>query len=348
MGCWYVAYWEQDMSRGMLGSRGHGRRLRLVVVLALAAVMALPTATSAAGHVSLVVGFNEAAGEAPEGIAVDKRGNIFVSIAPLGQLWKIPAGSTTPEPFGAVAGVTPPGDLGILGLAVDAMGNVYAGVQSADPDVNGVYRFDRRSGDATKIPGSANIGIPNDVAFDKRGNLYISDSAAGAIWRVPRRGNLEMWLADATLAGTGALLGVPIGANGIEYRHGVLYVAVTEQATIVTVPVQPDGDPGTPTVLTSLSSPPDGLSLDAHGTVYAALISESKIVAAASDGSSVSDVAVGAPLDWPSSIAFGTSRGQQRTLYAVNFSIGEAFDAPSGTGPGVLAIDVGVPGMPLP
>ncbi|MDX1619702.1 MAG: SMP-30/gluconolactonase/LRE family protein [Nitriliruptorales bacterium] len=326
-----------------------GSRLRLTWLLAVVVLVATPSVTAAAGHAELVVGFDEAAGELPEGVAIDKRGNIFVSIAPLGELWMIPAGSTTPQLFGAVSGINPLGDLGLLGLAVDAAGNVYGGVQSADVSVNGVYVFDRRTGAAERIPGSQAIGIPNDVAFDKRGNLYITDSAAGAIWRVPRGGQLHLWLDDATLDGTGALgLGVPVGANGIEYRHGILYVAVTEQASLVTVPIEPDGSPGTPAVLTGVPSPPDGLAIDVHGTVYVALISESRIVAVPPDGASVTDTAAGPPLDWPSSIAFGTARGDQKTLFAVNFSIGEGFGAPPGTGPGLVAIDVGVPGMPVP
>lgn len=316
-------------------------------------------ANSAAG---LLYAFDESAGENPEGIAVDKTGNIFVSASALGQIWIIRPGSAGPEVFGAVAGIDPfAGDVGILGLAVDAPGNVYAGVQSSNQAANGVWVFDRKTGAATRIPGSEQIGLANDVAFDKRGTLYITDSAAGAIWRVPKNGALEAWLTDEPLlAGTGALgLGVPIGANGIEYRQGTLYVANTEQALIVTIPVGPRGAPGPATVLTSFPvvevapgvfqpGVPDGLAFDVHGTLYVAQINISTVAAVALDGT-IETVHAGDPLDWPSSIAFGTGRGYGQTLFAVNFSIGEANgDLTDRAGPGVVALPVGMPGMPVP
>lgn len=314
------------------------------------------------GEPSLLYAFDEAAGENPEGIAVDKTGNVFVSASGLGELWIIRPGADGPEAFGRLDGIDPStGDIGILGLAVDAPGNVYAGVQSSNPATNGVWIFDRTSGDATRIPGTEQIAIANDVAFDKRGNLYITDSALGAIWRVPKHGALEAWLTgEPLLAGTGGLgLGVPIGANGIEYRHGTLYVANTEKALILTVPVTPGGAPGPVSVLTTfpvvevapgvfLPGVPDGLALDVHGTLYVAQINLSTISSVAPDGS-IETVHAGDPLDWPSSIAFGTGRGHGQMLFAVNFSIGEANGDPAErAGPGVVALPVGVPGMPVP
>ncbi|NNL47658.1 MAG: hypothetical protein HKO76_04765, partial [Acidimicrobiia bacterium] len=246
----------------------------------------------------LVIAFDESAGQAPEGIAVDKTGNIFVSIAPLGQLWKIAPGSDTPEVFGTISGIDPSaGDLGMLGLATDAQGNVYAGVQSSNAAANGVWVFDRKSGAATRIEGSENVALANDLAFDKRGNLYITDSILGAIWRLPKRGTLAPWLTgDENLAGTGVLgLGVPVGANGIEFRQGTLYVANTEKGLVVTVPVGHDGEPGTSSILAAfpevevqpgvfLPSAADGLALDVLGNVYVAQINLSTIVKVTPDG----------------------------------------------------------------
>ena len=310
----------------------------------------------------LLMSFDEQAGEAPEGVTVDRTGNIFVSIAPLGQLWKIAPGATTPEPFGAIAGIDPSaGDLGLLGLTVDAQGNVYGGVQSSNPAANGVWVFDRKTGEAVRVEGSEAIALANDVAFDKRGNLYITDSILGAIWRLPKHGLLEPWLTgDESLAGTGVLgLGAPIGANGIEFRQGILYVANTEKGMIVAVPVGNDGLSGVTRVLAAFPeievapgvlfpTAPDGLALDVFGNVYVAQINLSTVARVTPNGN-VSVVFSGDPLDWPSSLAFGTSRNQQKTLFAVNFSIGESSgDTEQRMGPGLVAIRVGVPGMPLP
>ena len=46
--------------------------------------------------------------------------------------------------------------------------------------------------------------------------------------------------------------------------------------------------------------------------------------------------------------AFGTARGGRTKLYGVNFSIGELFGLPPGSGPGVFWLDAGVPGFPIP
>lgn len=76
------------------------------------------------------------------------------------------------KPFGAVPGVDPQIDLGLLGLAVDARGNMYGAVVSKA--AQGVWRFDRRSGMAERLQGTAKIGFPNSLAFDRCGNLYVT------------------------------------------------------------------------------------------------------------------------------------------------------------------------------
>lgn len=167
---------------------------------------------------------------------------------------------------------------------------------------------------------------------------------------------MEPWLEeDPNLAGTGNFGGEPIGANGIEFHQGTLYVAVSEQFSIVAVPVESDGTPGLSRVVTTFSpveglpSAPDGLALDVHGQIYVAVISQSRIVRVDPDDGAQQVIASGDPLDWPSSVAFGTGRGERQTLFVVNFSIGELFgDNTPRFGPARVAINAGVPGDPLP
>jgi sugar lactone lactonase YvrE len=320
-------------------------RLGAIAIVAAAAIAATPIAPAhAASDVHILVAFDESAGQNPEGIALDRVGDVFVSVSPLGDLWKIPAGSTTPQPFGHVDGIVAGRDFGLLGLAVDVQGNVYGAVQSADPAANGVWRFDRTTGDATRLPGTQAIGIANGLAFDRRGNLYVTDSAAGAIWRIPRGGTASVWLQDPALTGDGSLqLGVPLGANGIAFRNGRLTVTNTERRTILSIPTW---DPSAIHVVATLADNPDGVAMDVHGNAYVAINLEDLIVRVSPAGS-VDAIASGDPLDFPSSVAFGTARGGRRTLYGVNFSISEIFGRPPGFGPGVFTIDVGVPGMPV-
>ena len=55
---------------------------RSLVVCALALMLALPSLAAASGPVMWIQTYDPAAGEFPEGIAVDKQGNVFVSMAP--------------------------------------------------------------------------------------------------------------------------------------------------------------------------------------------------------------------------------------------------------------------------
>ena len=298
-------------------------------------------------EVHVLVSFDESAGQNTEGMAIDRVGGIYVSVSPLGDLWRIPPGSTQPEPFGHVDGIVPGRDFGMLGLAVDVFGNVYAAVQSANPDADGVWRFDRGTGNATRLPGTESIAIPNGLAFDKQMDLYVTDSFTGAIWRIPWGGNAQVWLQDPALTGDGSL-GLFLGANGIAYRNGLFTVTNTERRTVLQIP-KIGGQPGPISVLTNLppGDNPDGVAMDVHGDAFIAMNLQNAIGEVHPDGS-LDVVASGDPLDFPSSIAFGTARGGRTKLYGVNFSISELFGLPPGSGPGVFWLDAGVPGFPIP
>ena len=59
------------------------KTLSLVMCLVAMLLAAVPGAAQASRHVSTIVEFDPAAGELAEGVAVDKTGNVFVSLAPL-------------------------------------------------------------------------------------------------------------------------------------------------------------------------------------------------------------------------------------------------------------------------
>lgn len=335
------------------GRRRRGGRARSWMVVALVAVLGvLPMAPAGAdGHVQVEYSW----AELTEGITVDKTGNIFVSHSPAGELWKIAPGAAGPEVFGTIEGVDAgAGDLGLVGLAVDSPGNVYGTVVSfSNPDANGVWMFDRRSGEATKAPGSEAIVLANAIAFDKRGNMYVTDSAIGAVWRIPKGwGQAEPWLVDETLAGTGILgVGVDIGANGIAYRQGALYVSNTEKGSIVEIPVGSDGSAGMPSVVFEDASifGIDGIALDVHGDIYATIIAQSAVrKISPARGFTVETLGDTPPVLDASSAAFGTGKGMRSTLFVVNYGVFSQAGFGSDPRPAILAFDVGVPGMPLP
>ena len=327
------------------------RAARSVAALVLASLFVLVMAGAAAAQatVHVVVAFDESKGQNPEGFAIGRDGTLFVSVSPLGDVWRIPPGSTQPQPFAHVNGITPGSDFGLLGLAVDAFGNVYGAVQSANPDANGVWRFDRTTGAATRLPGTAAMGIANGLAFDKQMNLYVTDSARGAIWRIPWGGTASIWLQDTALTGNGSLnLGVPLGVNGLAIQRGVFTVTNTERRTVLQIP-KVGGQPGAISLLASLPNGdnPDGVTMDVFGDAFVAMNLANAIGEVTPSGS-MHVVASGDPLDFPSSVVFGTTRGYRTSIFGVNFSISELFGLPSGPGPGVYRFNAGVPGWPTP
>jgi sugar lactone lactonase YvrE len=324
---------------------------KLVVGYLLAAVLmlALFAPVLAAGHVKTVIEYDRDAGQLPEGVAVDKTGNVYVSLAPLGIIERMsPDGAVTT--FAALPPPEPDG-FGLLGLAVDAPGNVYAANATANPATQGVYRIGA-DGVAERVAGSEAISAPNSLAFDKQGNLYVTDTIFGAVWRIPRGGAAELWLHHETLVGfvlpDPAAPPVPLGANGIAYWKGSLYVANTSEAHIVRIPILGDGSAGTPEIVVKDPlelTPLDGIALDVHGNIYAAVIAQSKVVKIDPNSGAITTVATAADgLDFTASLAFGTGNGERQSLYATNFTIGP----PGGAGPALVKIDAGVPGNPLP
>lgn len=317
------------------------------------------TQTQSAG---IVASFDAASFEISEGVAVDKSGNVYVSLAPLGQIVRFAPGSSDYEVFATV----PDWDLapddyfvshyGILGLALDEAGHVYAAIDSASNA--GVWRFDCRTGSGTRFEGTENMLFANALAFDDTGNLFVTESFSGmegdiplgAIWKIGLDGTSEKWIENTTLGGPNQFgLAKPNGANGIAYRGGLLYVNVLQQTSIVTIEVLDDGSPGViePYVETDLGFINDGIALDAQGRVYLTDIFTNGVLRIDPDGTIV-PIAGGteAGFDASTSIAFGIG-GTELTMYAVNLAGGsvEPGDRP---GPALVALDVDTPGMPLP
>jgi sugar lactone lactonase YvrE len=188
--------------------------------------------------------------------------------------------------------------------------------------------------------------LPNAIAFDGHGRMYVSDSATGSIYRAVGNGPLELWLSDPLLLGDGSFgFGVPFGANGIAYRQGNLYVAVTEKGRIMRIPLGSDGTAGTPQVFAAGPQlvGADGLAFDVRGNLYIAANAQNKLVRLSPAGTIATLATAADGLDFPAGIAFGRGSLSHTSVFVVSFAIG----AP-GAGPSITEIDVGVPGQPLP
>jgi SMP-30/Gluconolactonase/LRE-like region len=135
----------------------------------------------------------------------------------------------------------------------------------------------------SNVPGTdkSKAGL-NALTFDRSGNVYISDSFQGIIWKVGPNGGTgpqrlgTIWVQDATLTTTGV---PPFGANGVEFNNAetALFVANTGNDTVVKIPVS-NGAPGTPAVLTNSINGADGIVLDADDNIWVVANQSDEIV----------------------------------------------------------------------
>jgi sugar lactone lactonase YvrE len=151
-----------------------------------------------------------------------------------------------------------------------------ARVLSVDPKTGASSVFatlpDLTPADPSTGPG------PNVLTFDRHGNVYISDSFQGVIWRTgPGGGTPVAWLSSALLTTPGV---PPFGANGLAFNQAgtALFVANTGSDTVLKVGVKANGDADTAAVFANSVNGADGLILDEDDNVWVAANQANEIV----------------------------------------------------------------------
>jgi sugar lactone lactonase YvrE len=214
----------------------------------------------------------------PEGIAVDAAGRVYVATFAVG---------------GTSSGVGQMfvfGHQGQLLRQIDIAGSSTLLLDLAFHPVSGallvidfgnktVLDVNPANGAATvfaTIPGGANAG-PNSIRFDAAGNVYISDSFQGKVWRTgPGGGAVVDWVSSPLLQTTGV---PPFGANGLAFNRdrSALFVANTGNDTVVKIPLA-GGVPGTPAVFVHSVNGADGLLIDEDDNLWIAANQADEIV----------------------------------------------------------------------
>jgi sugar lactone lactonase YvrE len=205
----------------------------------------------------------------PEGITVDKNGDVHVTT------------------FAVTAAPGTPGQLFVFGsdghlkrqVSIAGSSNLLLGLEFhpetedllvidfGNAQVLRVNSNNGRSRLFASIPGGPGTAGANALAFDRQGNVYISDSFQGIIWRTgPRGGTPVAWAADPLLRTSGT---PPFGANGMDFNkaESVLFVANTGDDRIIRIPVTA-GTAGTATVFVNSVNGADGLFLDEDDNVW--------------------------------------------------------------------------------
>lgn len=156
----------------------------------------------------------------------------------------------------------------------------------------------------------------NDLAFDKAGYLYVTDSFQATIWRVPPGGGApQVWFQSATLDG-------PFGPNGIRVNKAsdTIYFDKTFDAqgngTVYTLPIKDFPQESDLKVFATYpaGAGPDGMAFGRSGNLYVCLAGYSQISVLSPKGVELARYSgpvqnaadPGSPLPWanPANIAF--------------------------------------------
>jgi SMP-30/Gluconolactonase/LRE-like region len=279
--------------------------------------------------------FDATQGRMAEGLAVHGK-TAYVGYVASGQIVSVDLDtaaitpfSTLPQPVAGKGFVT-----GLVLHGDDLFGALVSFVPEVQP---GIYRA-VKGGAATVFAKHPEMLFPNGMAFDDAGRMYVTDSAAGAVFRVSTTGEVTKWASGPALTGgkdgcgTGKGVGVPfdIGANGIAFHDDVVIVTNTDRGSLVRIPIQPDGTAG---AMTDIAGPScadlngaDGLTIAPNGDYIVAVNHQNKIVRVDRAGH-VSTLLAGSILDFPSSVTFDGG-----ALYVENFAFLDAKN------PGVLRV----------
>lgn len=279
-------------------------------------------------NITTVVSFNASEGQLPEGVAI-MDDNVFVSFAPLVQAVRLNENltvsntttiqnqnDTTFTEVGSWPAISENNGF-MTGLAFDGQGNLYAAIASQTSEVqSGIYRIEPDGGNATLFVTHPDMQIPNALVFTERGQLYISDSGAATIFLAQPNGTITEWLSHSLLQGNSTFcpntpdLQMNVGANGmtLDRSKASLFVANTDRASIIRVPIGLNDSAGEPEVFIGPDcenlAGADGIVIDERANDLIIAVNKlNKIVKVSIDNRTISTIASGGVLDFPASLA---------------------------------------------
>ncbi|MBN2305405.1 MAG: SMP-30/gluconolactonase/LRE family protein [Anaerolineae bacterium] len=259
-------------------------RLKVLLILALITVLALPLAIHAQGDDLPEIVLAQRADYFPEGVDWDPLNERFLtgSIAE-GGVFTVADDGTVERLADQVE------DLSSIGIHVDADDArvLVALTDVVDADIAALGAYDLHTGEELFVVDLTDLydgrHFANDVTVDDEGNAYVTDSFSPVIYKVTPDGSGEIFLQSDEFDVTGFAL------NGIDYHpDGYLLAAVAGKAALYRVPLDD------PAALTPVKlSPPvsmDGMVLGEDGYLYAVSGNREVVVIASEDDWTSADV----------------------------------------------------------
>lgn len=302
-------------------------------------------------------------GHSPEGIAVDKKGNMYISNTIGGfnghtnQILKVTKSGSY------YVHATLDGSGHLRGLVTDKKGNVYVAFATYDPGTNGVYKI-KKNGAMERLAGSENMLSPNALTFGSKGKLYVTDSDGYAVWRYDKKNGFSKWFEDPLLAGGIVPGGPPFplpGCNGIVFfPSNKLYVANTAYNSLSRIFIGKDGSAASIELIKQdiRLSAIDGIAVDVKENIYAALPGSTlgfigapptsplvKINPNTGEITDMVDMSELAKFNTPTSLAFGTKKHwDKKSVFLANAALNYGQPMDPWAAPGVVEVYVGIKG----
>jgi sugar lactone lactonase YvrE len=121
-------------------------------------------------------------------------------------------------------------------------------------------------------------------------------------------------------------------------------VVNSEQGTILRIPILEGGEAGEPEVIIEQLPGLDGICLDLRGRIYGAQGMMNKVIQIDPADGTITELASRSDgLEVPASLAFGTRDNEPESLFVTNYAA-----AWWSSSPGVVRLELDVPGLPLP
>ena len=203
-----------------------------------------------------------------EGVAVHPDGSVWCG-GEAGQVYRIaPDGSSAEVKAQSEGGFT-------LALAFGPDGLLYY----IDIGLRALLRLDPGGGEPETLfsgsIGGHELRVPNALAFDGAGNLYLTESWSATepgpgVYRIDPGGTGTLWSSGPFLFANGIAV-APDGSG--------VYVAETWSRRVTRVPLEDDGSAGAPELYAELPGTlPDGLGFGPDGLLYVACYQPSQVM----------------------------------------------------------------------